>query len=550
MPAKLTLSKFIQRANQKHSNKYDYSNSIYLGMNKKISIICPLHGHGEFSQLADNHIAGKGCPKCKSEATSIRCRHSTEDFVWKSILVHGDTYDYSKVKYVKDNQKVVIVCKEHGDFEQVPRSHLSGNGCLRCAGFNTSFEEFVELAKLIHMDLYDYSLAKNIYKNTKVKIPIICNLHGKFLQSPALHLKGCGCNKCGYIVTAKKRTLTSADFISRSKLIHNNFYDYSEVTYVGNKTDVIIICPLHGEFSQSPDNHLAGKGCSKCVGKISKEETEVVDFLISLGISVDTTNKKLISPKELDIVLPEFNIAIEYNGLYWHSSAMSSFDKYSHYNKTQSCTKIGYRLIHIFSDDWKFKKEIIKSILSNVVNKTQAKYFARKCKCKKISICLARTFLNKNHIQGYVISSFHYGLFYEGKLLQVLSFKKEGENFNLVRFASELNTTVVGGASKLFKHFCRNEEFVLVFTFADMSTFSGSLYENLGFIKIKEIPIDYQYIYQGIRKHKFGFRRKRLQKLLPNFDEDKSELWNTRENGIFRIYDCGKNKYQYKRESA
>jgi hypothetical protein len=547
MPAKLSQDEYIQRANQIHLNKYNYSKSIYLGMSKKILITCPIQDHGDFWQLASNHTVGKGCPKCQAEATSIRCRHSTGDFIRKAMLVHGDTYDYSKVKYIRDNKKVKIICKDHGIFEQVPRSHLVGNGCPKCAGFNSTFGDFLISAKSIHGDKYDYSLAEQKYVNTKIKIPIVCKIHNqKFTQSPALHLKGCGCPVCGNESTAEKKTLTTLDFVTRSKLIHNDFYDYSKTIYVLNKEEVIITCPEHGPFLQMPYNHLAGKGCPKCVGKISVEETEVFDFLISLGINANATNRKLIYPKELDIVLPDQKIAIEYNGLYWHSSAMSNFDKNSHFEKTNQCSKKGYRLIHIFSDDWKFKKEIIKSILRNAVNKTKEKVYARKCVCKKISNVTAKEFLNKNHLQGYVASSFHYGLFFENKLLQVMSFKKENANLNLSRFATKLNIQVVGGASKLFKYFCSNEEFDSVFTFVDLSIFSGVLYENLGFVKIKTIPIDYKYIYDGIRRHKFGFRRKRLQKMLPNFEEGKSELWNTANNGIFRIYDCGKDKYEYK----
>jgi len=542
---KLTIQEFIKKANKVHLNKYDYSNSVYLGMDKKISIICPVSNHGEFSQLACNHVFGKGCPKCKSDKTSLRCRHSTKDFIRKAKEIHGNTYDYSMVDYISGKLKIKIICKEHGIFEQVPQSHLSDSGCPKCVGFNSTFEDFIREAKLIHGDKYDYSLVNETYKNTRVKIPIICPVHGQFFQTPFVHLRGNGCNLCGYDTTAKKRTLTTSDFIERSKLIHNNFYDYSKSIYIKNKTEISICCPLHGLFTQSPNNHLAGKGCPKCVGRISKEEIEVADFLKSLNVQVQTSNKSILNTKELDIVLPDFKIAVEYNGLYWHSSASLSFGKYNHYNKTQECLEKGYRLVHIFSDDWKFKKEIIQSILSNFVNKTQIKYFARKCICKKIQKDLAVEFLNKNHLQGYVISSFHYGLFYNDKLLQVMSFKKDKQNFNLVRLAAKLNIQVVGGANKLFKHFCRNEEFKSVFTFADLYLFNGRVYEHLGFKKIKEIPIDYSYVYKGKRKHKFGFRRKRLKTLLNNFDETKSELWNTRNNGIYRIYDCGKNKYEF-----
>jgi len=474
MPAKLTSLEFIQRATKIHKNLYIYSNSIYSGMHKKLIIIC--YKHGEYLQSPANHLAGKGCPKCKNEKTSIRCKHSTLDFITKAQKIHDGVYDYSQVVYKLDNQKITILCKEHGEFTQSPRSHLSGNGCPKCAGFNLSTDEFVEQANLLH---------------------------------------------------SKK-------------------YKYSKFNYTKSKTQSFIICPIHGEYLQSPEVHLRGSGCPKCVGQISKEEVQVVDFLKSLNVKVKTNNRSIIAPKELDIVLPDYKIAIEYNGLYWHSSAIPNFDKYHLKRKTELCQKKGYRLIHIFSDDWKFKKDIIKSILRSVVDKIESKIFARKCHCKLIDKNKAKKFLIKNHIQGYVISSMHFGLFFQNKLLQVMSFKKDKDSFNLVRFASCLNSQVIGGASKLFKHFQRSVEFCSVYTFADLSTFSGKLYSILGFTKVKEILIDYSYVYQGRRRHKFGFRRKRLKSLLSNFDATKSELWNTRNNYIYRIYDCGKTKYEFK----
>jgi len=547
MPVKLTSLEFIQRAKKVHNNLYVYSNSIYNGMHKKLIIIC--RKHGKYSQSPANHLAGKGCPKCKNEKTSIRCKHSSLDFIKKAQKIHGNVYDYSQIVYKLDNQKITIMCKEHGEFTQTPRSHLSGNGCPKCAGFNLSFKEFVKQASKIHKGKYDYSLAEQNYRGMSQKISIICKIHGIFMQSPGIHLRDTGCAKCGHTKTTQKKTHTTDMFVKRAKLIHNDYYDYSKTVYIQNKKKVIIICPKHGEFEQSPDNHLAGKNCSHCVGKISKEEMEVVCFLKSLNVEIKTNQRGLISPKELDIVLPEYNIAIEYNGLYWHSSAMKHFNKLAHQAKSRACKNIGYRLIHIFSDDWKFKKEIVKSILRITLQKGKYRFYARKGICKSIDKQQAFKFLDLNHIQGSVISSHYIGLFFNDQLTQVMTFKKTGVNgqFSLNRFASLLNTQVVGGASKLFKFFCRQFIFTSIITFCDLSTFSGALYTKLGFKKVNEISIDYSYIVNGVRKHKFGFRRKRLETLLSNFDATKSELWNTRNNNIYRIYDCGKIKYEFKK---
>lgn len=540
-----TTAQFINQAKKVHKNKYDYSFVQYVNSWTQVKIICP--AHTAFTQLPSNHLAGKGCPKCKNTQTSIRCKHNLKKFIDKAQKVHGDLYNYSKVNYKLDNQKVVIICKEHGEFKQVVRSHLSGNGCPRCAGFNVSFEEFVQKSNAVHKNKYDYSVAEKNYTGVRSKVVIVCPIHGKFKQSPGIHLHGVGCFQCGKMKAAQKRTLTTEEFSSRSKLIHNNFYDYSKTQYIGNKKNVVIVCPKHGEFEQSAGNHFMGKGCPKCVGKISKGEIEVVDFLKSLNVKVQTNVRNIIPPKELDIVLPEHKIAIEYNGLYWHSSAISNFNKFAHKTKSDACQKVGYRLIHIFSDDWKFKKEIIKSILKIQLMKVDFIFYARKCTCKAISNREAFAFLDRYHLQGAAPASHYLGLYSDGLLLQVMTFKKTGKQgqFTLGRFASMMNSSIVGGAGKLFSYFCANIPFLSIDTFCDLSMFSGKLYSHLGFTKVKEIAIDYSYVYNGVRKHKFGFRRKRLQKLLPNFDINKSELWNTINNNIYRIYDCGKIKYKF-----
>jgi hypothetical protein len=249
---KLTTKEFIERAKEIHGEKYDYSKVNYKNNRSKVTIICKKHG--EFLQNSSNHLRGQSCPKCNIDSKKL----TTEKFIEKAKEIHGDKYDYSKVNYKNNKTKVTIICKKHGEFLQTPNSHLRGQSCPGCSGSKKlTTEKFIERAKEIHGDKYDYS--KVNYKNNCSKVTIICKKHGEFLQTPNSHLSGCGCLSC-----SGKEKLTTEKFIERAKEIHGDKYDYSKVNYKNNKTKVTIICKKHGEFLQKSSNHLRGYGCLDC----------------------------------------------------------------------------------------------------------------------------------------------------------------------------------------------------------------------------------------------------------------------------------------------
>lgn len=195
----------------------------------------------------------------------------TLEFIKTAILKHGDKYDYSKVDYVRNLDKVIIICKIHGDFKQTPKDHKTGCGCPNCGGTKKmTVNDFINKANLVHGGLYDYS--KAIYKNNRTKLTIICNDHGEFEQSPDNHLQMHGCPTC-----ANNQLSNSNDFINTSVLIHNNKYDYSKVNYIDNLTNVIIICPDHGEFEQLPKVHKRGSSCPTCAGNKKLNNESFID---------------------------------------------------------------------------------------------------------------------------------------------------------------------------------------------------------------------------------------------------------------------------------
>jgi glutaredoxin len=338
----------IKEFREVHDDFYDYSKVEYINSYTKVLIICP--DHGEFWQKPNDHLSGCGCPHCVGLVKLTK-----EEFVERSILVHGDWYDYNKVEYVNNRIKVLIICPDHGEFWQKPNKHLSGQGCPHCGDKKLTKEEFVERSILVHGDWYDYSKVE--YVNNRIKVCIICPIHGEFWQTPANHLSGYGCPHCAN----DKLKLGKNIFVERSIEKHGVFYDYSKVEYINSKTKVLIICPIHGEFWQTPGDHLSGSGCPYC--RASKLETNVNKILTNNNINFLQNYKgfdwlKNISRLELDFYLPEYNIGIECQGRqhfesveYFGGKEYLEYIQNNDILKKQLCEEHGLKLFYINYDD-------------------------------------------------------------------------------------------------------------------------------------------------------------------------------------------------------
>ncbi len=249
-------AEFIDKAIGVHGLRYDYSLVNYVRALSKVIIVCPTHGR--FPQTPANHLVGHGCPACAGKK-----KRDTKGFIAEARKVHGRRYDYSKVCYSTVDEKVTIICRKHGPFEQSPYNHLKGHNCRDCSGLKKrTTESFISKAREVHGDYYDYSHVH--YVNDREKVKIICPQHGAFPQSPNKHLAGQGCISCGVDQQHEQQRKTLKEFLNEARNIHGEQYDYSLVEYVNNRTPVTIICADHGEFSQAPEKHLAGQGCPDC----------------------------------------------------------------------------------------------------------------------------------------------------------------------------------------------------------------------------------------------------------------------------------------------
>ncbi len=273
---------FIRKALRKYGDKYDYSNVLYIRSDKKVEIICRIKNHKPCSITPNHHLHGQECKMCTIERISNLYKSNTEEFIKKARKIHGDKYDYSLVDYNGTHVEVQIICSKHGPFPQTPANHLIGHGCRECANEKLAeiktltLEEFIEKANKIHHNKYDYSLVD--YKNYQEEVQIICPRHGAFPQKPNSHLQGSGCSKC----KIESQTLSKEEFIKRANEIHGDgIYDYTHVDYQGYDENVQIICSKHGPFSQTPANHLNGKGCSKCAWeKLANERKMTLEEFI------------------------------------------------------------------------------------------------------------------------------------------------------------------------------------------------------------------------------------------------------------------------------
>lgn len=205
---------------------------------------------------------------------------TTQDFIDRARSAHGDRYGYAKAEYKSAHAKVTITCSEHGDFHQRACDHLKGKGCIECGrnlvglSKRITTDKFIERAKAVHGERYEYSKAR--YVNSKTKVVITCKIHGEFNQAPNNHLTGRGCPECAEKSrsASRKKRWNTEYFKRRAKDVHGSKYDYRLVRYTKNNLKVEIVCPEHGSFKQAPYSHLQGNGCPKCsgVGKVAEDE--------------------------------------------------------------------------------------------------------------------------------------------------------------------------------------------------------------------------------------------------------------------------------------
>lgn len=324
---------------------------------------------------------------------------------------------------------------------------------------------------------------------------------------------------------------------------------------LSNNSKYLIKCEFCGntfEILNNLMNFRIKRGdhiCTNCNPKKQNiQENELYYFIKeNYNGEIKRSDRNVLKGKELDIYLPELNLAFEFNGLYWHSEIYKN--KMYHFNKTKDCSNKGIQLIHIWEDDWNNNNQIIKSIILNKLFISE-RIFARKCEIKIPNNKEVRNFLIDNHIQGFVGSKIKLGLYYRGVLMSLMTFgnlrkslgqKSKNNSYELLRFCNKIGYSVVGGAGKLFKYFLNNYDIKEVISYSDNSRGIGNLYEKLGFELIGDTTPNYYWVINNVRKNRFNFRKDKLIK--EGNDPNKTEYQIMIERGSFRIFDCGCKKW-------
>lgn len=592
---KLTTEQFIEKAQKIHGSKYDYSKVKYINAQEKVCIICPKHG--EFWQKPYNHLNGNGCAECN------RTTWTTEKFILKAKEVHGDKYDYSKTIFKNTREKVCIICndldrngKRIGEFWQYPLEHLSGRKYERekrgikeqcwetrvCPICGKEFKERKKYEKITcseecrreyiekHKDEINQKRSDSLKRSFSLKSKEeIKKEHDKARETC---LKRYG--KTNFSQTEKGRKISS-ETLKKYKHIRDEKYknevlipkyksicedDNLELIKFRDRFDCDVKCKKCGNiFNVKTLGYLKDsttkKLCRDCypieqITGPTKMEIEFYTFLNELSVNYKKNCRSIITPNEIDFYLPEYNIGFELNGLYWHSEAQKPNKNY-HLEKTIRCKEKGVRLIHIFEDEWMYKQDIVKSRIKNILHKIEEKIYARKCIIKELDKKTTNEFIEKNHIQGNTVFKYSYGLYHNNELVSVMTFGKLRKNlgrdakdgcYELIRFCNKLNTTVIGGASKLLKYFIQTKMPQQIISYADKRWSEGALYETLGFDLLRESAPNYFYVIGNKRYNRFGFRKSELVKKY-HCPKEKTEREFCLEKRWYRIYDCGTKVY-------
>ena len=545
---------YVALVSKLHENKYDYSKTVFTKMKNIITVICK--EHGEFYPIALNHKS-TGCPHCYEgrRGTSLAM---TE----KHFLSRLDERYILKGLFINASTSVNLTCKTHGDFSGIPtRVLMRKDACRGCFAENVSVR-----ASLAAQPRIKKALAALPSKLSCLTVEptwgepsrFNCKTHGPFmsrLKELVTYKFGCpvcaseslkGIYKTSFQDYEKFLNLAYPNPVFAFKLLEE---DYSK--NIGTRL-VSMSCSEHGAFSanRSTLNNIAKPSpcpmCKEFGG--SGGETELLLFLRTLGVCL-AGDRKLLEGKELDILMPEAGVAVEYNGLYWHSSAKVAPDY--HVTKLNNCLAKGIELVQVFEDEWLNKREICESILKRKLGVPCKTYYARKLSIETVNFSAVKDFFNINHIQGFVPAQKYLVLRDKetGGVVAASSFSrsrlKNDGRWELVRYCSLLDTVVVGGLSRLAKNFLLEAGEESLISYCCRRWFNGAGYQAAGIKLLAELPPTYFYTNKQLRYSRYVCVKHKLKKLLPKFDEGLTEAENMEANNFLRIYDCGNLLFEF-----
>lgn len=534
---------FFAKMQIKHGNKYNFDKFIYINSKVKGVVWCN-DCEVEFLAKPNSLSSGSGCPECKKKTLS-KLKNTSSTYKDRFNKIHGiGTYDYSRCKFGNSEDKVEIGCKVngHGYFWQTPYAHYKGSGCPLCADDNKakrftemniagtcSREEILERFRIRDIDgVFGYD--DFIYKGFDVKGDILCKIHNKiFRQTPSNHLAGSGCPLCAN----EAHTLTTEQFKEKSKTIHNDRYDYHNSIYTGTHNPIIITCREegHGDFVLKQAGwHISGKtGCPKCANaKKSQPERDMIAYLSTIT-SAEILESKAIpgSTLQMDAWIPSLNLAVEYNGLHWHSeeSKKDLGGKDYHLNKTVLCESNGIHLIHIYEDDWLYKEDVVKSLLNEVINGISYVDVISLLKVKLVEDSVADEFINRNSlfIKDVYPIDYWIGLYDDKTLCSVMAVMEVAEGYEIHRFCDAIDHKVSGSFERLIEYVRDNINPDIMIGYMDRSWHKSGMdrncYLDYGFEFVSTLD-NISYIFDKYE------RKRMISEYMGDIEKD-SVIWNS-----------------------
>jgi len=337
---------------------------------------------------------------------------------------------------------------------------------------------------------------------------------------------------------SKRSGLNVEKFLLTSVERFGDKFNYDSARFVNWKNKIAVKCNIcNDEFEILPQSHIEHGYCQTC--GTSKGQREIFEF-ISQFTECEMNNRNFIKPFELDVYSKQYLLAVEYHGLYWHSTnSVSQSSRARHQNKSLMCSKNNIKLLQFFDFEWEYNQDLIKSMISNYLGISKA-LNARDLKINVINNIEAKPFLTRNHLQGHRNAQTTLALTENNNIMMIMSFSKQDNGFEIIRMASERNFRIRGGASRLLTAFMRLNPNKKIFTYADMRYSTGNAYKRLGFKQLGHTTPGYFYYRNNIILSRQQCQKNKLEKLLgENFDKSLSESQNMFNNGFRRVWDAG-----------
>lgn len=557
---KLDFNTYFRRLEEKFGDKFDFSiaKTEFVDTNSKLTVKC--NSCGNTFVVNANQLLHKTqkCPLCETKTHKF----TNEEFIERLKEKFGDRFDYSKVNYVNSRSEVTLICNNCGtEFQKNAKWILNQkNPCTGCDYKNKDLNKRKFLDRVKNKFGDKLSFTEIDYKNAKCDIKVHCNECGYDFNTTPDFLIGTkfGCPNCARINSRK----TVEEFIAKSREKHGDKYEYDRVTDLpeGLETYVEIYCnQCKKYFRQKAKMHINGCGCQSCARRMSSYEFDIIDFVKKrYNGEIVHGDRTVLCPKEIDVYFPDCKIGVEVTGNYWHSTYVKN-DRQHLFQKFKEADAKGVKLYTFYEDELINRKDVCLSMILGSLGVYDRVIYARKTKVKEVSDKnVVIEFLNKNHLQGNVPSYYKaYGLYVNDELLSLMTFTKprqnmgrrdDGKQIELSRFCTLLNTRVVGGASKLLKHFIReNPEFTDIYSYSNNRYSNGKLYNSLGFTHKGDVDIDYFYVNQDdncLKRVNKRYFRKSAVKARGIDIENKTEYELAKNEGYERLYDCGKKLWE------